>query len=151
MPTNRIILDMRDPAKNLAEVEAVILRYNNDRKDVSICFGKSERGVKLGKMDYRADRFSEIITTGALIPILKYEGQTWGYTNMPTYCVSPGGAVVPGYGGRTIPEELLTMILAATPADMPNLPVIDLPPDPALVLARLRSQIGGSILGGYRW
>ena len=151
MPTSRIILDMRDPVQNLAAVEAVILRYNNDRKDVTICFGKSETSVKLGKMDYRADRFSEITTTGALIPILKYEGQTWGYTNMPTYRESSGGAVVPGYGGRGIPEELLTMILAATPADMPNLPIIDLPPDPALLIARVRSQFGGSILRGGQW
>lgn len=150
MPTNRIVLDMRYPAQNLVVVEAVILRYNEEHKGVMICFGKSETGVKLGKMDYLADRFSEITTTGALIPILKYGGQLWGFVNMPTHRISPGGAVVSRYGGRTIPEELLTMILAATPADMANLPIIDLPPDPALFLARVRYQSGESILRGYR-
>lgn len=150
MPTNRIILDMRYPMQNLATVEAAILRHNDDHKDATVCFGKSETGVKFGKMDYRVDRFSEFTTTGALVPILKHDGQTWGFTNKPTYRVSPGGAVVPGYGGRGIPEEVLTMILAATPADLPNVPIIDLPPDPELMLARLRAQSGGSLFG-RRW
>lgn len=147
MPQNRIILDMRYPVQNLAMVEAVILRYNEGRKDSMVCFGKSETGAKLGKMDYRADRFSEFTTTGALIPILKFGNQEWGFRNMPTYRVSPGGAVVQGYGGGGIPDEVLTMVLAATPADLPNVPIIDLPPDPALVLARLKAQGGGSLFG----
>lgn len=149
MQPNMIILDIQYPVQNLAAVEAVILRYNDEHKGVMICFGKSESDVKLGKMDYRVDRFNEFTTTGALIPILKYDGQTWGFTNKPTYRVSPGGAVVPGYGGRGIPEEVLTMVLAATPADLPNVPIIDLPPDPELMLARLRAQVRSPI--GGRW
>lgn len=138
-PAPRIILDMRYPIENLATLEAALLQHNKERKSPTICFGKSETRVKIGKMDHKSNRFSAITTPGTLISILKYNGQRWGYTNQPTYRISSGGARVLGYGGHGIPEEILTMILTATPDDMPNLPIIDLPPAPGLVVTRIQT------------
>ena len=145
----KVVTDLRNPRGCYQTVETVFLELNVRYTTIQrICFGRNEKDVVLGRQDFRTGgRFKEF-TRGTLLANLK-DGYEWGYTGKPANHVTDG-ILICYTGGRGIPEEILEIVLAATPAYLPNLPIIDLPPDPDVIFARLRAQMGGSLFGRGR-